>query len=187
MEVLPLSEDQLELQLHAFLKKESVNTSSRLERLRYQPRAKSKLNIPLCRMVPLPVVRHFLKNDVMNLAAHFVACGYMEGNGVFYVALENNEGKTMDVTDNIIDSWSENWVRANDAFEKILQADEDLKVFSGKMFMVWDGNHRLQAWLPIINRDHTHDPAWHYAVESIILDVKGDIATMLAALHEVNW
>ena len=39
----------------------------------------------------------------------------------------------------------------------------------------------------IINRDHTHDPAWHYAIESIILDVKGDIATMLAALHEVNW
>ena len=80
-------------------------------------------------MVPLPVVRSFLKNDVMNLAAHFVACDYMEGNGVFYVALENNEGKTMDVIDNIIDSWSENWVLANDAFEKILQADEDLIVF----------------------------------------------------------
>ena len=65
----------------------------------------------------------------------------------------------MDVTDNIIDSWSEIWVRANDAFEKILQVDKDLKVFSSKMFMVWDRNHRLQAWLPIINRDHTHDPA----------------------------
>ena len=138
-------------------------------------------------MVSLPVVRPFLENDVMNLAVHFVACGYMDGNGVFYVALENNEGKTMDVTQNIIGSWSDYWVRAIDAFEKILQTDEDLKVFSGKMFMVWDGNHRLQAWLPIIYRDHTHDPTWHYAVESIILDVKGDIATMLAALHEVNW
>jgi hypothetical protein len=47
--------------------------------------------------VPLPVVRHFYKNDVMNSATHFVVCGYMEGNGVFYVALENNKGKTMDV------------------------------------------------------------------------------------------
>jgi hypothetical protein len=55
-------------------------------------------------MVPLPFVRPFIKNDVMNLAADFVACGYMEGNGVLYVALENNEGKTMDVIDNIIDS-----------------------------------------------------------------------------------
>ena len=43
----------------------------------------------------------------------------------------------------------------NDAFEKILQTDEDLKVYSGKMFMVRDVSHRLQAWLPIINRDHT--------------------------------
>jgi hypothetical protein len=54
----------------------------------------------------------------MNLAAHFVACGYMEGNGVFYVALENNEGKTMDVTPEIMASWSNNWVKANAEFEK---------------------------------------------------------------------
>ena len=132
----PLSADQLELQLHGFLKKETVNTSSYLERLRYQPRAKSKINIPLCRMISLPVVRPFLKNDVMNLAAHFVTCGYMEGNGVFYVALENNEGKTIDVTDDIIKTWSANWIKANAVFERDLQNDEDLKVFSGKMFMV---------------------------------------------------
>ena len=44
----------------------------------------------------------------MNLVAHFVACGYKEGNEVFYVALENNEGKTMGVTDSSIDLWSDN-------------------------------------------------------------------------------
>ena len=137
MKVVIISKDQLELQLHAFLKKKSVNTSSRLERLRYQSTTMSNGSITSCEI--------FLGKYVMNLAAHFVACGYMEGNGIFYVALKNNEGKTMDVTDNIIDSWSGNWVRANDAFEKILQVVEDLKVFSGKMFMVWDGNHRLQA------------------------------------------
>ena len=79
----------------------------------------------------------FKKNEVMNLAAHFVVCGYMEGNRVFYVALENNDGKIMDVTDNIIDSWSENWVRTNDVFEKILQTDEDLKVF------FWQNVHNM--------------------------------------------
>ena len=42
---------------------------------------------------------HFLKNDVMNLAVHFIAYGYMKGNWVFYVALENNENKVVDVTD----------------------------------------------------------------------------------------
>ena len=59
-------------------------------------------------MIALYVMRPFLKNDIMNLAAHFVACGYMEGNGVFYVALEYNEGKTINFTNNIIESWSEN-------------------------------------------------------------------------------
>jgi hypothetical protein len=77
----------------------------------------------------------------MNLVAHFVACGYMEGNGVFYVALENNEGKTMDVIPEIMASWSNNWVKANSEFEKELNSDDDLRAFSGKMFMVWDGNH----------------------------------------------
>ena len=31
----------------------------------------------------------------MNLAVHFVVCGYIEGNGVFYVALENNDEKKL--------------------------------------------------------------------------------------------
>jgi hypothetical protein len=87
---LPLLEHELELAIHGILKKECMNTTSRLEKLRFQPRRKSKINIPLCRMVALPVVRPFLKNDVMNLAAYFVACGYMEGNEVFYFAVASN-------------------------------------------------------------------------------------------------
>jgi hypothetical protein len=71
---LPLSENELELAIHCILK-ECMNTTSRLEKLRFQPRRKSKINIPLRRIVPLPVVRPILKNDVMNLVAHFVACG----------------------------------------------------------------------------------------------------------------
>lgn len=53
--------------------------------------------------------------------------------------------------------------------------------------MVWDGNNHLQEWLPIINWDHAHGFTWHYVIESIILDIKGDITTMLTTLHEVNW
>jgi hypothetical protein len=184
---LPLSVNELELAIHGILK-ECVNTTSRLEKLRFQPRRKSKINIPLCRMVPFPVVRPFLKDDVMNLAAHFVACGYMEGNRVFYVALENNEGKTMNVIPDIMAlNWSNNWVKENVEFEEELNSDDDLRVFSGKMFMVWDGNHRLQAWLPIINNEHKNYPTWHFAVESIILVVNGDIVGILTTLHEVNW
>ena len=116
---LLLSEDKLELAIHGILKKECTNTTFCLEKLRFQPCKKSKINILLCRMVPLPIVCPFLNNDVMNLAAHFVACGYMERNGVFYVAFENNEGKTMDVTPDIMAFWSNDWVKANAEFKKV--------------------------------------------------------------------
>ena len=82
-----------------FLRRKNFNDFFHFEQLKYQPRATLKFNIPLCRMISLPVVMHFLKNDVMNLAVHFIAYGYMKGNWVFYVALENNENKVVDVTD----------------------------------------------------------------------------------------
>jgi hypothetical protein len=33
----------------------------------------------------------------------------------------------------------------NASFEEGLNVNEDLQRFSGKMFYVWDGSHRLQA------------------------------------------
>ena len=138
-------------------------------------------------MVELPVVRFFFVKWRYEPGCTFCCLWLYGRQWGLYVALENNEGKTIDVTNSIVEFWTENWVRANDAFKKILQTDEDFKVFFGKIFMVWDGKHRLQAWLLIINRDHTYDPVWHYVVEKIILDIKGNIATMLAALYEVNW
>jgi hypothetical protein len=164
-----------------------VNCYTRLEKMRLQPRTKSKISIPLCRMISLPIVRPFLKNDVLNLASHFISCGCLEGNGVFYVSMEDNKGRTKAVTDEIVVTWSKNWASVNAEFENLLQSDDDLRVFSGKMFMVWDGNHWLQAWLPIINEDHSHDHSWHFCVESIILVVNGDIASLVSSLHDVNW
>ena len=139
------------------LKKEQVNCYTCLEKMRLQPQSKSKISIPLCRMISLLIVQPFLKNDVLNLASHFVSCGYLEGNGVFYVSMEDNKGRTKAVTNESIATWSKNWTSVNAKFENLLQGDDDLHVFLGKMFMVWDGNHRLQAWLPIINNDHGHD------------------------------
>lgn len=68
----------------------------------------------------------------------------------------------------------------------MLQADPVLAQFSNKMFFVWDGNHRLQAWMPIINDKHGDDLRWHFAVESILLEVKGKVVDMLSILHDIN-
>ena len=52
----------------------------------------------------------------MNLASHFVSCGFIEWNDVFYLAIENDEGKTMNVNFNIIFTWSNNWMKADKEF-----------------------------------------------------------------------
>jgi hypothetical protein len=77
-------------------------------------------------MISLPVVRPFLENDVLNLASNFVSCGYLEGNGVFYVSMEDNEGRTKAVTPEIVASWSEAWTTVNAEFEELLQSDDEL-------------------------------------------------------------
>ena len=138
-------------------------------------------------MISLPVVRPYLKSDVSHLASYFIASGYMEGNGFFYVSVVDNNGHSTEITREIAESWSPEWRQVNDEFERMLQADEDLCVFSNMMFMVWDGNHRLQAWMPLINEYHKGDISWHYAVDSIILDPKGDVPAVVAVLHDVNW
>jgi len=57
----PLSQDQLELQLQGFFKKETMNISSRLGWLKHQPREKQKINILFCLMIYLQVVRPFIE------------------------------------------------------------------------------------------------------------------------------
>ena len=69
----------------------------------------------------------------------------MEGCGFFYVALEDNHGHTNDVIPVVVANWSPQWKEVNEVFEKKLLADDDLRIFLNKMFMVWDENHRLQA------------------------------------------
>ena len=79
-------------------------------------------------------------------------------------------------------------MKTTNEFEDFLKDDADLRgLIFNKMFFVWSGNHRLQAWLPIIKKDHAEDFEWHFGVESIILEIKGDVLGMLTALYEVNW
>lgn len=182
-----LSESQLQGELNQLLAEQSVDTTSKIEQLRFQPVNKSRLFIPLCRLVSLQAVRPALKGDITDLQAHFVRKGYMEGFGAFYVSLEDDEGNSANLTPAIESTWSAHWKTRNAEFEKLLLADPVLKVFSKKMFHVWDGNHRLQAWRPIIDMHHANELKWHYTVDCIILTVKGNLVTTLTALHEINW
>ena len=149
------------------------------------PHAKSRFCVPLCRLVVLPLVRPILEGDVQLLETEFFN-GYREGDRVLYVSFTKNDGSSLDVTDETVSTWDQHWQRANQCFEKELDKDKDLHKFKGKMLYVWEGNHRVTAWLRHIERHHSDEEHWHYSVDCIFLDPKGLVGVLLDAMNDVN-
>jgi hypothetical protein len=142
--------------------------------------------ISFYRMMPQHVVKHFFKNNVCKLAIHFMTDSYMEGCGFFYMALKNNYGHTNGMTPSVVAKWSTEWKEVNEEFENKFLIDDDLKIFSNKMFMVWDESHRLHAWMPIIMQFHIYGINWYFCVEGIVLDPREDVPSVITAFHKIN-
>ena len=172
-----------ELQHRTHHKVDSINV---INNVRFQPLKKSRLLAPLCRMISMAKVRSVGEMGIQHLEQEFVK-GYRDGDRVMYISLYNKEELSLEVTKEVKADWSPCWERANQSFEDELQADPDLKQFSGKMFFVWEGNHRLAAWLRHINNHHAEDPEWHISVHCIILDPRGQVGLLLNAMHDINW
>lgn len=64
--------------------------------------------------------------------------------------------------------------------------DPNLIELLGKMFHVCDGNHRLQTWLPYIERAHLEDEDWHICVESFMLNTRDDLVELLMVMTNFN-
>jgi hypothetical protein len=54
------------------------------------------------------------------------------------------------------------------------------------MFLVWDRNHQLRAWMPYIPRVHSDDLYWHIVVDSIMLDTREDLVHLFIAMIGMN-
>ena len=163
-----------------------VDSINVINSLRIHPLKKSRLLVPLCRMISMAKVRPVGEMGIQHLEREFVK-GYRDGDRVMYISMYNNEELSSDVTEEVMSSWSPLWQSANQAFEEELQGDPDLRQFSGKMFFVWEGNHRLHAWLRHINNHHGEDPEWHISVHCILLDPRGQVGNLLHAMHDINW
>lgn len=130
----------------------------------------SEIDIPLCRMVAMTEVRKPLEVDIQKLRAEFTR-GYRRGGPVFYVAVKSFEMEECFVTEEMRRGWSKLWQKADRDFERVLNSNPELARFSNRMFHVWDGNHRLLAWYPLIEWNHKYDPAFHVPVKSIMLSI----------------
>ena len=106
---------------------QNTNFNSLIGGLRMKPFSKSRFSIPLCRLIPLSVVRPILEIDVQLLENEFVN-GYREGDRVLYVSLyDKYYGNTMDIWD--ADTWEEHWQSSNKSFEENLKNDKDYEIF----------------------------------------------------------
>jgi hypothetical protein len=165
--------------------RKKLNFVATISRLRVQPLSSSRFNIPLCRMLAMPMIRPTLSNDLGKLEQEFVH-GYGDGASVFYVSLTDEEGRTHEVSEADKGSWGPIWCAKNDEFNSFLRSVPELASFDNSMFFVCDGNHRRQAWWNHIQRLHKTEVDWHCSVDSIFLDTKGKIGVVMQVMHNMN-
>jgi hypothetical protein len=173
-----LNEDELRQVL-------KVNSNKCIEHMRINPKEASRFDIPLCRMIYMPLVRPTLDYDIKRLEAEF-SHGYRHGASVFYVTLCNERGEERSISEAEMRNWDPLWIEANKHFDDQLRANKHLQHLQGRMFFICDGNHRFKAWTRYIDRLYRDDRDWHIAVDSIVLDTKGKIGLLLNAMHDIN-
>ena len=165
--------------------RQKLNSVATITSLRFQPLSSSHFCIPLCRLLPMPMVRPTLASDLAKLEQEFVH-GYREGASVFYVTTTNEDGKTQEVGEADKASWGPIWNAKNDVFNAFLLSDPHLACFTNLMFFVCDGNHRRQAWLNHIDRLHKYEDSWHFSVDSILLETNGKTGLVMQVMHNIN-
>jgi hypothetical protein len=100
----PRVDEEDELSIDQIRASKKVNSIATIEALRLKPSSLSHMQVPLCRMVPMPIVRPTLSSDLASLEDEFVH-GYWEGAAVFYLSITNEGGQIEKVTDEDLASW----------------------------------------------------------------------------------
>ena len=154
-----------------------VNSVQILQKAQAIQGALSQIDIPLCRMISLQVVRPALAVDIEKMKEDFIH-GYKPGAAVFYVSTTDFGGLERVVTDSDRQSWDRLWRRRDEEFEYFLGLHFELESLSNKFFFIWDGNHRHQAWTEFISQSYQDNLNWHYRVRSIVLNTKDDVASI---------
>jgi hypothetical protein len=164
---------------------QKINSVTALATLRLQPLNISRHNIPLCRLVVMPMVRPTLQCDLVKLEQEFVH-GYSEGACVFYVSLINEQGIGEHVTSEHRSDWGPIWESESDKFDEYLDSQDSLLFMKDKMFFICDGNHCRIAWINHITKLYNNVQSWHYSVDTIILETKDRIGILMNVMNNIN-
>ena len=156
--------DLMEDDLREHHKVDSLNT---IASVRMKPAHLFRLQIPLCQMVPMPMVRPTLSCD-LDFLEHEFSKGYKDGAAVFYVTTTDEARESSLFIEEEIEKWDPLWKEQNDIFNASVNSQPELQFLKKLKFYVCDGNQRLIAWMRYITRKHSKDKEWHYAVDSIV-------------------
>jgi len=167
---------------------QKLDTVSILHGLRLTSTDSSWMRIPLCRLVPMPMVRPTLACNLTLLENHFSG-GYEEGARVFYVFVTDEDGHTSVFSGTEKEGWGPIWNTVNEEFNNFLRSNSVLKHLVDHKFFVCDRNHRRIAWMNHITRLHSTKKKWHVFVDSIVLDTRNRIGVAMQAMqamHDIN-
>ena len=167
-------------------KSQKEDSNGVIQRLRIKPTCKSRLSIPLCCLKSLHLVCPISEVEVQWLECEFLM-GYREIDRVFYVFIFNNVPVDLPVSPDILVVSSPFWQEASVEFGVKLMDNSEVAHLAGKMFFVWEGNHRLTAWWRYINNNHADEKSWHISVDCIIVDPRGCTGVFLNAMNDINW
>jgi hypothetical protein len=91
-------DEEDELSVDQIWASRKINSFATIKALRLKPSLFSRMAVPLCRMVPMPIVRPTLSSNLASLKDNFVHA-YQEGADVFYLSTTNEGGQVDKVMD----------------------------------------------------------------------------------------
>ncbi|MCO5572195.1 hypothetical protein L7F22_025946 [Adiantum nelumboides] len=142
--------------------------------------------IPLCRCLVNERMR-VLQKDLSLLKKVFEEEGYLMMKGMFVLSVNLPDGTTKDVDDDIIKTWDKNWQLVNKEFEDEISSREEWSMLRGKMFYVWEGNHRTASWIESIKEMYRNDKKKHVRVMAqFIVPNQEEEMRLIAALQRIN-
>lgn len=80
--------------------------------------------------------------------------------------------------------WDPIWEKLSFDFDALVSADPSWSDMQGRMFICWDGNHRLVAWMEAIHEEFACDISKHVSIRASF--IQPDVETGMELLSSMN-
>jgi hypothetical protein len=91
MESMDIDPKAFDKTIHVVQSNNKFNTTKKLVKYIISPKLKAKMNIPLCHMVPMPIIHLTFKSICLKWNKH-LQMRFQKGNKLFYVFFTNWQG-----------------------------------------------------------------------------------------------